>query len=1112
MANPVEYIVFEPDQVLTNDHLNETFNYLDQQNRWTRNKLIGIGIVCGLEITLRPGIIGVTKGCGVTSQGYLITQNSTQYTYYLPYNAIDVPADLPFVYDKGALPFYKPFCTGKEVWMLLSDEQFKTLESADKLKAKTLSTPGIKLSDYVVVLFLEARETDLKNCDTQDCNNKGEKMEFQVRPLLVKKTDLPGNAIVPATRGDVVLPKLQTNLVYQIPLKRFNVPYTDLNTTDNIIDAFLKLADDATLTLVSNAYNDTYTKYSTILKVSSNPFANLLNDLKKYRDLLLKQNPIFIEYFYDFIDDLIKAYYEFSSKISGVISTCCPDENLFPLHLVLGDASLASNAYVKDSDRNYFIYSPLFAKMGTESAEVILLFNRMMILIKNFMAQNKDILSQSTIKITPSQYEFPWLSERAIPYYYKINTVGAELYKAWSYYKTSRGNAVFNLSYNAGLYNSNTLVTQPLLYDIESYNFFRVEGHIGQNYQTVLTNILNQRLNFNLPFDVVAVSAEQLSGDATLPDCNIRDLETEYNLIVSEAMCKIHTTFCFVTKLPYTPAKTPPAPGVLTNVTNVTNVEAVKFSDFKLRAALTPELAIVANTAYKKGDFLRTYCPAVPNTIGSGYLSSLSNTGVFTNPVNIDQADPLTAIYYYFFQFVNTVEELMFALNTNNISNIDMDDFGVKYQNYLRDTTLATNALILLTVKNTAPKDTTTVSFIEDYQIDLLVEAFGVLTSICIDERFQVLKKEYTDRLTQYKQQLAFLNYYKNHPGLEHKAGVPKGGTLVLVYKNVPPTRTVPGRTFTDAAGAVFTNAANTPIARAADTKITGEQPATRAAASAVNTRAAIALDENTLNRFKKILTDSKEVTAAERQSLLDVLAGQATVTSKYPVINGAVIADFYIPYLCCSDCPPVAYIMPEKETPPPVQEKPVIKMQATFCDNDANPTKIGVSVPGGTFNAVAGIDAVNQTFTPATAGKGKFSIIYTVNGVSSDPFEVTVLPTPGSEFSFVSTINADLLIQATFTPTVQDATFTYKWQFDDAWKVDDIAKEGIAKIEFRFNRDGGEKEYKVALQVSNGNCNDPNGVVKILHASANGLFEPNVDPTKSTGKIENLISRKKKE
>ena len=50
MSNTNAYIIFEPDQVLTNDHLNELFDYLDVQERLTRNKLIGIGIVCGLEI------------------------------------------------------------------------------------------------------------------------------------------------------------------------------------------------------------------------------------------------------------------------------------------------------------------------------------------------------------------------------------------------------------------------------------------------------------------------------------------------------------------------------------------------------------------------------------------------------------------------------------------------------------------------------------------------------------------------------------------------------------------------------------------------------------------------------------------------------------------------------------------------------------------------------------------------------------------------------------------------------------------------------------------------------------------------------------------------------
>ena len=44
--------VFEANQVLTSGHLNDAFDYLDQQTRQTRANLIGIGIVCGLEIKL----------------------------------------------------------------------------------------------------------------------------------------------------------------------------------------------------------------------------------------------------------------------------------------------------------------------------------------------------------------------------------------------------------------------------------------------------------------------------------------------------------------------------------------------------------------------------------------------------------------------------------------------------------------------------------------------------------------------------------------------------------------------------------------------------------------------------------------------------------------------------------------------------------------------------------------------------------------------------------------------------------------------------------------------------------------------------------------------------
>ena len=75
--NPTEvtYPVFEANQVLTNAHLNDLFEYLDEQTRLTRSNLIGIGIVCGLEVTFEaPGTVHLSKGCGVTSQGYLIVE------------------------------------------------------------------------------------------------------------------------------------------------------------------------------------------------------------------------------------------------------------------------------------------------------------------------------------------------------------------------------------------------------------------------------------------------------------------------------------------------------------------------------------------------------------------------------------------------------------------------------------------------------------------------------------------------------------------------------------------------------------------------------------------------------------------------------------------------------------------------------------------------------------------------------------------------------------------------------------------------------------------------------------------------------------------------------
>ncbi|MBB6109494.1 hypothetical protein SAMN05421821_10494 [Mucilaginibacter lappiensis] len=1132
MANPIEYIVFEPDQVLTNDHLNETFNYLDQQNRWTRNKLIGIGIVCGLDIVLNPGIIQINKGCGVTSQGYLITQDTNQYTYYMPYTAVDVPVDLPFVYNNGDLPFYKPFCTNKNIWLLLTDDQFNALETAQKVNAQTLSSAAANfLSDYVVALFLEIRETDLKNCDTQDCNNKGEKMVLQVRPLLVAKNDLYNNnantisgvdrirTVTKISSGlNIPFKPFQLSLGSPIQLKRFNVPYTDLETADDILNAFVNLVDDATLSQLTDAYNSCYQQYGPILNITSNPFSDMLAVLKNYLDLLLKQNPLSIEYFYDFIDDLIKAYNEFSAKVSHIITTGCPDENLFPLHLILGDASLATNDYVKDSYRNYFIYSPLFSKMGIESAEVLLLFSRMVLLIKDFTIPDTTQSDKFTIKITPSQYTHFPLSERAIPYYYTVNESGAELYKSWNYAKTNSGNATLNLGYNSGLYNNSTAVTQPLLYDIEKYNFFRVEGHIGQNYQDVLSNILIQRLTYNLPFDVIAIADEQFDfSNMTLPDAETQDLELDYKLILAEAQNKILDPFAFVAGLPYV-LKIVTGTNIPGRFSVETDNPIKRFSEFKTTVIRGTEPVSSSNTNYNnysKGDFMRIYCPPQPNTIGSAYLDALSSTGVFTNPIISHQPGSIDELYFYFFNFIDAIEELMVYLrNTDSILNIDVRGQNVIFNNYYDSINNVIATLKGPVAKTQVPRDASMISLIENYELDVLIVAFETLINIDLDDRLWELTHEADNRYSRYADKHKFSNYYKNNPGLEHKAGVPKGGTLVLVYKNYIPNF-----------NAIGLKSTNTSIFKASDT---ASRVAGMAAAPTEGQKAVLSsnLDENTLNMVRKMVTESKGVSDTEKMRLIDILAGRDTPVPEpnYNINNKIIIADFYVPYIGS----PIERSSAEMTPPPP--PAPVITMGNTFCDNDTNPAPITVSIPGGTFNTVPGLDPVKQTFIPALAKAGTYRIIYTVNNISSDPFVVTVLPVPDSRFTFINdwsgnrvkgaevTTKAAVtkgIVSATFTPNVRDNRFTYDWKVSANAVKGAVATDGVVRISYDTSVvNVRASTVEVSLTISNGNCNSYTSSMELDVSSIGFSPVPSDGPPaslKKPGAIEKLFTRKKK-
>jgi len=1049
MINSNEYIFFEADQVLTNDHLNESFNYLDHQARWTRNKLIGIGIACGLEIVIHSDGIEITKGCGVTSQGYLIVQHKEKYTYYINYTQIPIPKDLPFKHGTD-LPFFEGYGTsGKQIYLLLTDDQQKALEPAKKATAVAINTTSTFLDDYAVALFLEMKETDLKNCDMLDCNNMGEKIVFTVRPLLVPIADL-------VTLRNGVPDKIKlTKNDYQINLKRYNVPYAPLNTSIEVLEAFIKIVDNTVLTELSDALNYLYEEYGDLLKLDINPFVFLLSELKLIRERIIKEAPYFIEYFYDFIDDLIKAYYELSEKVAG-LSECCPDVHLFPLHLILGNASQSTDAFLKDPYRDYFIYSGLFSKMEGDAAEATLLFKRIIVMLREFAIQ-----TEKTIIITPSQYEWPPLSARAIPYYYFKNskrvfkgvdterlneifklteTGGTELYKYWNYEKTLKKEEKLNLSYHSDSYTSKKPVIDPLLYDIEKYNFFRIEGHIGQNYKAALERIILERNNYNLPFEVVAVSADQLRLSAPLPGCSMQDLETAYKLIIGDAACKIHTLFCYISNMSLRSffderggnTATPVVEHAVQKndasgtVTGTGVYDDTSFSSYKIRGALEFETPITISATYKRGDFLRKNCPPREDTIGWYYLRALDSKGKFRNPLQSGlgktEGNGVLVTEYHFFRFIEFVEDLMFILYTHTLAEINIELLVRAYCEYL-ELVIIIIRLLVNEVDADADNSTTDpagntidyVSFDESSDLILLNDELSLLLSMCVDERIDVLKREYMLRLRNYQQQLTFLNYYKKHPGLEHKAGVPKGGTFVLVYDGEE-------RFLREPVNAIGITAERGSVLDVA--KGTNPYEPVEGTKSPYNTELT--------KMILKFVEDCKGAPTTTKTPIVTAL-NPPVVGTRRGLTEGSVIADFYIPYLCCSDCAPVAYIMPEPrpvKPPKPVQQ-PTISPAGPFCSNNPDTQQLTGTPAGGTFGdskgaAITGISA-DGALVPTNMQPGSYDVYYTLKNGESANTTIVILDAD-SDFTMASQGNADQ-ISANFTAVNTDTSVTYAWQ-----------------------------------------------------------------------------------
>src|SRR4051812_562704 len=942
-----DFPVFVANQVLTSRHLNDVFNYLDEQTRLTRSNLIGIGVVCGLDITLDTSAgmsILLTRGCGVTSEGYLIIEFAD--VSLVTYRAYTVPTDLDYPPFKDAAA-----ATQFPLWELFP---------AGEPNTTPLTTPGNFLDDKAVVLFLELKKDDLRNCSPNNCDDKGAEVTATVRRLLIGISDLDkiiaaagalGSGLAASDLDAALSAKLNLPDVH---VMRFDVLNSEPVTSNDVYAGFLNVFRVPKLAhATENALNAAYAAFKPLLQGTypSNPFGTFNAAFGFLDNAPASTAQVrFLQYYVDLFEDLLRAYDEFRWKGAELFCACCPPDGLFPRHLMLGllhpEKSNQPAHY-----RQTFLSSPAVGCCVAHTKELLQLFSRLVEMAARFsdvpalpQAEGKTRIDPQ-IRVTPSVLGDKALQARAIPYYYRQNGT-PPLYQLWNSEKTRRNRANQNLGYRYDEYNppAPSFVSEPLRFDMEPYNFLRIEGHLGKGYQAVLRTLLLLRSQYRLPVDVIAVRTgvydDTQPVDLAKEVGRFQDLETLYDALreellssLAEGAMNLYDVAVANSKLdggtPKLPLIKNHEPDYRYPAGSVGAVYEEHLQKFESTPYIDVDQRLMSDPSFS-GQVLRVFC------------------GLFTGVTDLpgENFAHVVSIYY----FSRLAEILPSTLNT-----LAYADFENKYQDllalvrYFRSQAMAT-----------VPPDLKT--FVPQAE---LIDEFDQVLFNCMLDAIKAVNDEYARRVGALRKRQFLSTFLQQYPGIQHKAGVPLGGTFIIVYHQDPVPRL-------DATGRVIVNAtlfadrfvrAVDPTAQpridrlsatldTTDRDVTISQIADVAARTEVKTLALT--DAITRVVSNKTLADNPDISfiigsltgripmfgeGAPRRAPDDP-ASKIITTTVNELTDGTVIADFFLPYQISCDCPGIEFVLPK--TAPSFTANP-------GCTNSDGIASVAVAVKGGT-------------------------------------------------------------------------------------------------------------------------------------------------------------------
>lgn len=537
--------VFKPYQALTAEHLNDLRAYLDHEDKLTRRALAGVGILCGFELDRAPdGRLAISKGVAVTSHGYLIAEPAVVCDRVRAYAAPVPTGDdiAPEAAEEARYPFLFPDGeTQIAAWELVVTGAAPPAQGP----AVTPLTAAF-LADKTVMLFLETNERALRNCDINDCSDRGAQREVVLRRLLVRRQDadamlqaeagLAGRPVDPASHPSLGLAHLR---VEDLGIARNGIA-TWPALFARILDIAGRFLADLPATLRSGwqAYRYLLADMYPDAPAQTGPFPDgYLGNV--WRQLAAK--PFLVQYLYAHMLDVAAAWNEFVAAARALEAECLTDPRRFPRHVLLGDpaprprglVAAASGteggggafaAHVPGNASTGFGPHPrparrrtpwIAARPGPALADLRALFHRLTLLAHSFDLAS---LQGAEIRVIPSKHGASALGERCIPAHYAFGT-GSDLFRVWSPART-RGNLLATVH---GYPFSPRTGAHPYLFRSDGEDFHAVAGHVGRSLDQVIHELAEHKRVLGLDFAIEPV----LLGMSIASDAEGRILDAE---------------------------------------------------------------------------------------------------------------------------------------------------------------------------------------------------------------------------------------------------------------------------------------------------------------------------------------------------------------------------------------------------------------------------------------------------------------------------------------------------------------------------------------------------------------------------------------------------------